>query len=302
MACVFHTDRDDVSRCEHCQRPLCAECVAAAGGKPRCRLCQRSDAAVSPGRASSPYAHASPRPPAPKVVPHQGAPTFDFVRGLKFFFQDPAWISKLAILTLASLLAFVLLGLPLLYGYGFRLTARVARGEAAPLPSWAGLGGIFTDGLRSIAFHLVHALVLLGPSAAIGFLCVGIGGSAEVFDLERLSAMRERNALLPLAIAAFYGLTILSLLLAVAYMPAARARFAATDSFRKGLDVASNVAFIRRNAANYVLQYPLFMAANVLSNAGYLLCCVGILPATLWAVCVLNWGEGEVVRCDSAFR
>jgi hypothetical protein len=97
-------------------------------------------------------------------------------------------------------------------------------------------------------------------------------------------------------------LALLCLLLAAAYMPAARARFAATGSFRAGLDVGSNLAFIRRNAVNYVLQFPLFMAANVLSNVGYVLCCVGILPATLWAVCVLSWGEGEVVRCDPAFR
>ena len=49
-----------------------------------------------------------------------------------------------------------------------------------------------------------------------------------------------------------------------------------------------------RNALNYLMQYLLFMVANMLSNVGYLLCCVGIAPATCWAVCVLSWAEGDV--------
>ena len=49
-------------------------------------------------------------------------------------------------------------------------------------------------------------------------------------------------------------------------------------------------------------MYLQAIVASLLSNAGLLLCVVGVYPATIWSVLVLAWGEGELVRCDPDFR
>jgi hypothetical protein len=94
----------------------------------------------------------------------------------------------------------------------------------------------------------------------------------------------------------------IALLIAAAYLPAAHARVIVTGRLAAGFDVRANLAFIRRNLRNYGLLYVLAIVASLLSNAGLLLCGVGLYPATIWSVVVIAWAQGELVRCDPAFR
>jgi hypothetical protein len=184
-------------------------------------------------------------------------------------------------------------------GYYFRLLQRSARGQEPVLPEWSDFGGLLLDGLRSLCFHVAHLAVFFGPVALFGFV-LHVAGAA--LDPEELTRTFDRQLALGLLVVCFYGFVLLLVLVLVVYLPAARARFAATDSFAAGFDVAANLAFIHRNVLNYVLAYVLFVVANALSNLGYLLCCVGVIPAALWAGAVLAWAEGQVVYNDPAFR
>ncbi len=226
--------------------------------------------------------------------------SFDFARGLTFFFKQRSWFLKLLVLTALSLTCVV--GLPFVAGYEYRIIRRAVGGEREPAPDWSDFGGLFVDGLRLVAFQLGHLLALFAPAILFGALATVLAGGAGALDLDGLQDLWGRSPASAALVVGCYGLGFLALMVAMAYMPAARTRFAVTGSFRSGADIEANLAFIRRNLGNYLLQYALFMAANVLSNAGYLLCCVGIIPAAAWTVCVMAWGEGEVVRCDPAFR
>jgi hypothetical protein len=225
---------------------------------------------------------------------------FDIVGGLKFFFQDPNWIGHLALLTVFVLLSCALVGLPLLMGYGFRVTRRHAHGEP-PLPPLSDLGGLFVDGLRSLGFHAIHLVVFLFVPGLIAIAAAIAGRSVDVLDLERLSETANRSPFAVILVFTTYALGGLLMLLAAIYMPAARIRFTVTDRFAAGFEVGRNLAFIRRNAGNYILIYLEGLIANLVSNVGYLACCVGIIPAAAWAAMVMAWAEGEVARCDQLF-
>jgi hypothetical protein len=226
----------------------------------------------------------------------------DFVQGLRFVWDDPGWIRKLGLLTLFGLLSCGLIGIPFAMGYYYRLLRRSARGETPPMPEWNDLGGLFVDGLRSGAFHLAHVAVVASPLIVVAITVGLLGAAARALDPDHWSETFEHEPLVGLLVLFFY-LTVFALWLALAlYLPAARARFAATDNMAAGFDVSANLAFIRRNLSNYLIAFALLIVAQLLHNAGYVLCCVGIIPATFWVGLVMAWAEGQVVRLDPAFR
>src|SRR5262245_15408271 len=88
-------------------------------------------------------------------------PSFGSLAGLRFFFESPGWVKHIAVLSLAGLLSCVLIGLPYVVGYMYRMAQRRASGQP-PLPPLDDVGGLFKDGLRSLLFTELHMLVLLG--------------------------------------------------------------------------------------------------------------------------------------------
>jgi hypothetical protein len=84
------------------------------------------------------------------------------------------------------------------------------------------------------------------------------------------------------------------------YVPAALARFVMLDRLGAGFEVRENFDFIRRNLGNYAMTLLFYLLASFAAQLGMLLCCVGFFPASFWAICILFWGLGEVVRCDAA--
>jgi hypothetical protein len=219
---------------------------------------------------------------------------FDFLGGLRFFFESPGWAKHLAVLSLAGLLAFVLVGVPYLAGYMYRMAHRRAKGEP-PLPPLDDVFGMFKDGLRSLLFTELQMLVFFLPAIVCALFALLLAPRADDFDAG-YGTPPSPAMLLALFLSAILG--GIGLLAGALYIPASHARFMATGTFRAAFDVNVNLAFIRRNVANIGLMYTQAIVASLLSNAGLILCVVGIYPATIWSILVLAWGEGEVIRCD----
>ena len=220
---------------------------------------------------------------------------FDFLGGLRFFFESPGWGKHLAVLSLAGLFACVLIGAPYLAGYMYRMAHRRAKGEP-PLPPLDDPFGMFKDGLRSLLFTELQMLVFFLPAIVCALFALLLAQPpADDFDAG-YGTPPSPAMLLVLLLSAILG--GIGLLAGALYIPASHARFMATGTFRAALDVNANLAFIRRNLANIGLMYTQAIVASVLSNAGLILCVVGIYPATIWSILVLAWGEGEVIRCD----
>jgi hypothetical protein len=223
--------------------------------------------------------------------------TIDIGRALSFVLEDPDWIKKLLIGSLVSLAVFLLIGIPLLVGYYQRVIQRTARGERYPLPDWDDWGGLFVDGLKAWALVMAHVAILMVPVGAAGCVVGLLGGS-----LEHLSSGVQQGAgvLMVLAMLAFYAVMFLGGIALFLYAPAAQTRLALTGSLAEAFNTKANLAFIRRNLANYGLSLVVMLLTNTLSQFGILLCCVGILPASVWAYACFCWALGETARRDSA--
>ena len=238
----------------------------------------------------------APPPPLPPS-PGGGASSFDFGQGLRFFFDDPDWQRKIAFGSLFVLLSFLLVGIPFLMGYCVRVIQRTARGEA-PLPDWDDLGGLFSDGLSATGVVLVYSLAVIVPvgcgmGLVIGGMSAAAGGSGGASDAAGAAAA--------MAMMAMYGLMFLIGLALFLFVPAALTRYAlAGGDFGTAFQFGENVAFIKRNLVPYLLALLLYWVCSFVAQFGIILCCVGILPLTFWAYCVLGWGMGEVARMDPA--
>ena len=220
----------------------------------------------------------------------------DFVRALRFVVEDPDWIKKILIGGLFTLLSVILVGAPFVSGYFVRLVRNVARGEARPLPEWDDLGGLFMDGLRALAVYLGHVLAAMILPVSVGCLLgVVMGGASQAGGG---SAREALGMLAGLGMVAVYGIGALLMLVLMLYVPAALMRFVLYNRVAAGYEPREVVGIIRRNLGNYLLAIVLYLVANMASQLGVVLCCVGVFPLGFWSVCILAWGLGEVARRD----
>ncbi len=230
-----------------------------------------------------------PPPPGPVPPPPQGpSRDFDFVRCLLFIKDDPRWLPKLLWGSLFTLLAALLIGIPFLAGYQMRVMARVARGVEPALPEWDDLGGLFVDGLKAILIALAHWLVvalLVSPLVAVFVLLPNRlpDGAALVLVLVTMTLVM---------------LLVVCLLLLAVYLQVAILRLALHGDLAEAFRPAANFDFLRRNVLNIAFAYLVFLVAQMASQLGFLLCCVGLLPAAFLANLIHGYAMGEVARLD----
>ena len=235
---------------------------------------------------SAPSDGTPPAPPGPPANPPQPGSSVDFGRSLSFFFQDPDWVKKILLGSLFSLLAIFIVGSFFVAGYMVRLIRRSARGEAYPLPEWDDLGGIFVDGAMAVGAYFVYVMpiILLYVVGALG-LGIGLGGDDPSIAVSVLLAV----------LVLFFALLMLCV---VFYFPAALIRLALAGNFGAAFEVRPNWEFIRRNIGNYLLAFLIVFLANLISQFGILLFCIGIIPASFWATSVSAFALGEVALRD----
>jgi hypothetical protein len=220
----------------------------------------------------------------------------DFGRALRFVVEDPNWIKKILIGGLFTLLSAILVGAPFVSGYFVRLVRNVARDEARPLPEWEDLGGLFMDGLRALAVYLGHVLAAMILPVSVGCLLgLVMGGASQAGGG---SAREALGMLAGLGMVALYGIGALLMLVLMLYVPAALMRFVLYNRVAAGYEPREVVGIIRRNLGNYLLAIVLYLVANMASQLGVVLCCIGVFPLGFWSVCILAWGLGEVARRD----
>jgi hypothetical protein len=224
-------------------------------------------------------------------------PDIDLGRAFRFVPEDPDWIKKVLIGGAFTLLSGVLVGAVFVVGYAVRLVRRTAAGDPRPLPEWDDLGGMFGLGLRGLAIYLVYvlpvAIVPMAFAAVLAMAGAGLSGAPGARD-----ASEAFGALAAVGLMGVYAITAVLMLALALYVPAALARFAVLDRVSVGFEVGENLAFIRRNLGNYAMALLLYLLASFAAQLGVVLCCVGIFPASFWAVCILFWALGEVVRRD----
>lgn len=240
---------------------------------------------MEPSNPYQPPAKAASRAPGMPLHVEPGS-TIDLDRSLRFFFNDPKWVSKLLIGSLFYLLAFVFVGGLVIAGYMMEVIRRSARGEAYPLPEWDNIGRMFIEGATVVGAYLAiilpTVLVFMVPFVAMGTLAEG----------------QDASPVIGLMMAALMLVVFVGYIAVLLYFSAAVVRMALERRFSGAFDFAENVAFLRRNLKNVILAVLFYMLASFLSQFGLILFCIGILPAAFWALCVGAYAFGEVAFRD----
>lgn len=226
--------------------------------------------------------------------------SIDFGRAFTFVTEDPDWIGKLLMGGLFSFLSLLLVGIFFVAGYLVRVVRRSARGESPVLPPWDDLGGIFSDGLPAVGVHVAHGALFFLVPVLVGCATGAMGGGFAGLLGGGRNAEDTAAVLFATGFLVFYGLAALAGLALSVYLPAAFVRFVLRERFDAAFDVRENLAFIRRNLANYALSLVLYLVANFVSQFGVIVCCVGIFPAMFWSYCLLAWALGQTARFDEA--
>jgi len=219
---------------------------------------------------------------------------FDVTRAFTFFFEDPAWIPKLAVGTLFAFLSPFLIGAILIIGYAVSLARRVREDRLPRLPEWDDFQEIFFDGLRGMAVSLAHKLPLMLLSVLMVFALIGgifLGRGEGTWPEEFMF----------LGLPALFGGFVVVFVLALAifvYLPAAMVRLVQTDRVVAAFDVQANVEFIRTHLSRYALALLSIVLAILVAQLGFFVFCIGIFPASFWSMCVMGYVIGELAKLD----
>ena len=79
----------------------------------------------------------------------------DFEKAIKFPMDDPAWIKKViigAILSIIPIINFIS------FGYALELLKNVIDSKEE-LPEWSGFGGKFVKGLVAVVIYIIYMLI-----------------------------------------------------------------------------------------------------------------------------------------------
>lgn len=212
--------------------------------------------------------------------------TIDFAQPFRFVFDDPDWVRKIAVGGLFYLLMFVFVGIFFVAGYAVRLGRNVIRGDARPLPEWDDLGEYFADGVKVFVITMVYALPLF---VIWGFAMGGMALSGA-FENEEAGAL----------VAAFSGCWMLIMsLFALVYsimLPSVLITFVGTGSMAEAFNVRRVMRFVVENPANYALAWLIYLVANFVGQAGFVLLCIGIVFTAFWSVVASTYAFADAWR------
>lgn len=228
-------------------------------------------------------------PPAPPPVQPPASPgnAFDFLRPFTFVFQDPRWISKIAVGGLFYIAAFLIIGIFFIMGYCARLVRNTIAGVPNPLPEWDDLGEYFGEGIGLFVISIAYMLPIVVIVAGIFIPAIIMAGAVDQEVLRNASGGAMSCAwclVFPLSLVVSFFLPG-GLLLAVV-----ERRFTAAFEFGRLWN------FIRGNFANYLLAFVVYLVARFAAPFGLILFCIGIVFTAFWAMVVASYAFGQAYR------
>lgn len=198
----------------------------------------------------------------------------NFDEAFRFIGRDRAWLQKLALGALFSLLSLVLVGGILVQGYLLILAERVARAEPEPLPAWEDYGEILRQGIMGFIVTLVYSLplILLAILSTLLVVPLALAGSSSSQLAGPIAGVTSL-----LFILLFFLLFPLALLVGIV-IPAAHAQLVLRDGeLAAAFRLREVFGFIGRYRGQYALMLLLsYVASSFLSQIGYIACFIGI--------------------------
>ncbi|MBV9494970.1 MAG: DUF4013 domain-containing protein [Acidobacteria bacterium] len=224
--------------------------------------------------------------PPPPAAPQY--PQYDFARPFTFAFEDPRWMTKVAIGGLFYLAAFFLVGAFFILGYCARLTRNVIENQPRPLPEWDDLGEYLSEGLSLFGVCLLYSLPMI---AIFGFFFV---------PAILMSASSGRNDLMEAMSGGMFTvvwclMVPISLALSL-WLPGALLFAVVERRFGAAFEFSRIWGFIRANLGNYLLAYVVYLVARTVAGFGFILCCIGVLFTGFLAMVVTTAAFAQTYR------
>ncbi len=165
-------------------------------------------------------------------------------KAFSYPFQDEHWIGKIGIGAVLSLLAFLLIPIPLLIGWAVGVTRNVMDDLEDPMPAWEDWGKLFSDGLKVLVAQLVYTL----PFWIL--MCI-VGGFAA-------AAGSDSQGLQALGTVSFFLLFCVILLFSIALFflsPAIIIQYVRTDDFGACFRFSEVLGIARDNIADIIITF-----------------------------------------------
>jgi hypothetical protein len=206
----------------------------------------------------------------------------DIGKSFTYVFDDENWVAKILIGALFVLLSFIVIGIPFVLGYIVETVRNVMDGKPRPLPDWADLSPKFTKGLMLFLILLIYSLPIIFVS------CLTWMGGIIAEESEAVGAF----------LACMNCLSVLWGFLVAVVTPAATIRYTLTGEFISSFQFGEIFNFIANNLANYIITFLLSMLAGIIGSLGLIICGVGVLFTSLWALLVEAHLFGQVYRAS----
>jgi hypothetical protein len=227
----------------------------------------------------------------------------DIGKSFSYVFEDPRWVSKVAIggaILLVGTILFFLLLLPtlaafiLIFGYMLTVIKNVSEGSVSPLPEWNDYGAFFMKGL----YGAIGAIIVFIPAIVLG-CCIGLAtaaaGGASGTSTDGGTSTGATGALGLLAFCFECILTLYSIVAAI-YLYAPLTRFALNGQLSTFWDFRGNFAFMQSNIGGYVIALIIAFIASFIGQLGLILCVIPVFFTTFWSYLVTAHIFGQFAR------
>jgi hypothetical protein len=190
----------------------------------------------------------------------------DLGLAFSFPFQDEEWIKK--VLIAAVLLFIPVIGWLAVFGWALEITRRVIRESEETLPDWTEFADLFVLGLKGFVISFVYSLPIMLFTAPLTVL-----GWFE--DLQGLVAV--------LSICTSCFSFLYSILLGLV-LPAGLGILADSDNLAEAINPSKILVILRAAPGAYVITFVGAIIASFVSSVGVILCVVGVLFTSAYAV------------------
>ena len=209
----------------------------------------------------------------------------DIGKSFTYVFDDEKWVQKLGIGGLLLLIPGVNVVTSLfVVGYSLRVLKNVAEGAETPLPEWDNWGEDWVHGFLFMLVAFIYSLPLIilagiasGISAATGY-----EAGSNVSTLASICGC---------------GLSCLYALWGIAeaiVLPAAMINYAIEGDFGSMFRFGDLFRFIRDNFSSYIVAVLLTFVAQFVASFGTILCVIGVVFTSCWAILVSVHLLGQV--------
>jgi len=228
-----------------------------------------------------------PPPVPPPTAPSPARPQFDFLKPFTFVFQDPRWVTKIAVGGLFYVAAFLIISIFFILGYCARLTRNVIADMPNPLPEWDDLGEYFAEGVGLVVIGIVFILPVLVIAAAVFIPAIIAAGSTDQEIVRNLSCG---------AISCVWCLIVPFSLAVSFFMPGAMTLAVVERRFTAAFEFKRLWHYIKGNFANYLLAFVVYLVARFAAPFGLILFCVGVVFTAFWAMVVATYAFATAYR------